>query len=119
MKNLLILIVAIALFLHFYPQPKLTSWYQEQKSALLETFSDATDTKVRLNPDKIYRDLEVKFEQFNQDEQGFIKEITSSRKQVKTFYQKYCDNKNVHSPKLHHTNQKVVCDAISPYQSLF
>ncbi|GLX78224.1 hypothetical protein tinsulaeT_15640 [Thalassotalea insulae] len=119
MKNLLILIVVIALFLHFYPQPEVTDWYEQQKSALLEAFSDATDTKVRLNPAKIYRDLEAKFEQFNEDEQGFIKEITSSREQIKDFFNKYCNSKKNHSPVLHHTNQKVVCDAISPYQSLF
>jgi hypothetical protein len=46
MKNLLILIVAIALFLHFYPQPEVTKFYNEQKEALLEGFSDFSDTRV-------------------------------------------------------------------------
>ncbi|WP_206483057.1 hypothetical protein [Thalassotalea sp. G2M2-11] len=119
MKNLLILIVAIALFLHFYPQPELTEWYEEQKTWVLSEFSDATDTKVRLNPSKIYRDLESKFAQFNENEQGYIKEITASRANVKEFFQKYCADKQVSSPVLHQSNQKVVCDAISPYQSLF
>ncbi|WP_286234319.1 hypothetical protein [Thalassotalea sediminis] len=118
MKNLLILIVAIALFLHFYPQPELEEWYLEQKDYLLSTFNDATDTKVRLNPNKVYRDLESKLERFNESEHEYVKQITSSRNSVKTFFAEYCTEKK-RSPKLHQENQKVVCNTIAKYQSLF
>jgi len=118
MKKLLILIVAIALFLHFYPQPELESWFNEQKDTALTTVSEATDTKVRLNPSKIFRDLETNFAQFSEAEQTFVKEITENRDSVKQFFNEYCD-KNKLSPKLHRSNQEVVCKAINQYRSLF
>jgi len=118
MKKLLILIVAAAIFLHFYPQPKLESWFNEQKSMVLAKFSSATDTKVRLKSDKIYLDLKPKFSQFNADEQTFLKELTSSRDSVVEFYEKYCNAQQA-TPKLHQKNQKLVCDKMNEYQSLF
>jgi hypothetical protein len=45
MKNLLILIVSAALFLHFYPQPEVTKFYDEQKNSLLDGFAEFSDTK--------------------------------------------------------------------------
>ncbi|MEW6990578.1 hypothetical protein AADZ91_07790 [Colwelliaceae bacterium 6441] len=118
MKNILILIVAIAIYLHFYPQPELERWYNEQKTLVLSSFSEATDTKVRLNPNKIYNDIKPKFEQFNQEEQKFVREITTSREDVKRFFKRYCQD-NQPTPKLHQKNQKQVCQTISNYQSLF
>lgn len=118
MKKLLILIVAAAIFLHFYPQPELEAWYGENKAMVLEKFSDATDTKVRLSSQKVYRDIESSFDQFNSEEIKFVQEITASREAVKTFFTTYCENTK-HTPKLHKKNQKLVCDKISPYQSLF
>ena len=47
MKNLLILIVAAALFLHFYPQPELEDWFSEKKVTAIAIFAKATDTQVR------------------------------------------------------------------------
>lgn len=118
MKNLLILIVAGAIFLHFYPQPKLEAWYGEQKSFILAKFSDATDTKVRLSPKKVYRDIEPSFDQFNGEEIKFVNEMTSSREAVKQFFDEYCESKK-QTPKLHKKNQTLVCKKITPYQSLF
>lgn len=118
MKNLLILIVAIAIFLHFYPQPELESWFEEQKTMVLSEFSNATDTKVRLNPDKIYKDLQPNIEQFNTDELAFVKNVTSSRESVKEFFKNYCKEKRP-TPKLHQKNQQLLCTKISNYQSLF
>lgn len=118
MKNLLILIVAVALFLHFYPQKELQDFYEQGKQKVLETFSEATDTRVRLDPKKISRDLEVHFNQFKESERHFINELTQSRKNVVEFYRNYCQSSK-RSAELHITNQKLVCDAITPYQSLF
>ena len=68
MKKLLILIVAGALYFHYYPNEKLNNWLFEQKQTVLGYFSDATDTKVRLKSDKIYQDLAKDFGQFNSQE---------------------------------------------------
>lgn len=118
MKKLLILIVAAAIFLHFYPQPKLESWFNEQKTMVLAKFSAATDTKVRLKSDKIYLDLKPKFAQFNDEEKAYLKELTSSRESVVEFYQTYCKGQQV-TPKFHQKNQQIVCDKMNEYQSLF
>ena len=118
MKNLLILIVAIAIYLHFYPQPELESWFNEQKTMVLSEFSNATDTKVRLNPNKIYKDLQPSFGQFNENEQTFVREITHSRESVIDFFTLYCKEKRP-TPKLHQKNQQLVCSKITAYQSLF
>ncbi len=118
MKNLLVLIVAFAVFLHFYPQPKLENWFNAQKATVLAAFADATDTKVRLNPEKIYNDLQPNWAQFNVNEQKFVKEITASRQSVINFFKKNCQTKR-QTPKLHQKNQQRVCQIISQYQSLF
>lgn len=117
MKNLLILIVAAAIFLHFYPQPKLEKWYQEQKETALNMFSDATDTKVRLKSDKILEDLQPKLNQFNEEEIEYLKEITESRRSVNNFNNDYCKTGEL-SARFHNKNQQLVCYTISKYQSL-
>ncbi len=117
MKNLLILIVAIALFLHFKPQPELTKKFEEYKEKVLSIFSEATDTKVRLRSDKIFKDLESKFESFSAAEIEHLKEITLTRKSVKQFYTDYCYADKGH-PTFHSTNLAKVCNTINNYQSI-
>jgi hypothetical protein len=117
MKKLLILIVAAALFLHFYPQPELENWFNEQKTVVMETFSEATDTQVRLKSDIIYNELENQFDHFTHEEQTFLKEMTVDRKSVKSFFVNYCEGKQ-RSPNFHRDNQEVVCRKISQYSGL-
>jgi hypothetical protein len=117
MKNLLILIVATALFLHFYPQPELEDWFTEKKTMIVDRFSEATDTSVRLKADKIYTDLKSELAGFSSEEHVFLKKITADRKSVKAFFIDYC-NANQQTPHLHHENQKKVCRTISHYSSL-
>jgi len=117
MKKLLILIVAVALFLHFFPQPKVESLFEEYKTMALNVFTEATDTKVRLKADKIYTDLISEFDSFNDDEQSFLKEITADRKSVNEFFSKYCE-KDRPTPKFHRENQTKICRTIAKYSSL-
>jgi hypothetical protein len=117
MKKLLILIVAGALYFHYYPNEKLNNWLFEQKQTVLGYFSDATDTKVRLKSDKIYQDLAKDFGQFNSQEKAFVAEMTSSREKVKTFNEQYCKTKK-QTPKLHRDNLVKVCYTISKYSNL-
>ena len=90
MKNILILIVAAAVFLHFYPQPEVTKFYNETKSSLIDDFAKFSDTGVRLKADKVFSDLKPEFNSFSSDEVGSLKEITSSRDNVNSFYKTYC-----------------------------
>ncbi|MBA6389899.1 hypothetical protein H4J38_03790 [Colwellia sp. BRX10-3] len=117
MKKLLILIVAGALYFHYYPNEKLNSWFFEQKEMALSYFSDATDTKVRLKSDKIYQDLSRDFGQFTSQEKAYVAEITSSREKVKIFNEQYCKSKK-QTPKLHRDNLTKVCYTISKYSNL-
>lgn len=117
MKNLLILIVAAALFLHFYPQPEVTKFYNDQKNVLLDGFAQFSDTNVRLKADKIFIDLEPKLEQFSAEEVKYLKEVTSSRANVKSFFDEYCTNQK-RSIVFHANNQVEVCKTISQYSSM-
>lgn len=117
MKNILILIVFAAVFLHFYPQPAVTSWYEQKKETVLEMFSDATDTKARLKADRVYKDLEPKFNQFRPSEVKYVKQITSSRRAIKDYYGENCSGKR--DTKLHANNQALVCQTISKYTNFF
>jgi hypothetical protein len=117
MKNLLILIVAIAVYLHFYPQPEVTKLYEDTKASLLDGFSDFSDTGVRLKADKIYTDLEPELKSFSSEEVTALKEITSSRKNVNSFYQDYCKAQKRNAV-FHAANKSKVCKAISRYENM-
>jgi len=116
MKNLLILIVAAALFLHFYPQSEVTKFYNEKKAMLLDGFAEYTDTSVSLKADKIYTDLESKLASFSSEEITQLKDLTSSKDNVKVFYGTYCQNTKRHAI-FHPENQKKVCATISHYSN--
>jgi len=117
MKNILILIVAAAVFLHFYPQPEVTKFYNETKETLLDGFSEFSDTSVRLKADKIYIDLKPELNSFSSDEVESLKEITSSRNNVNSFYQDFCKSKK-RSAIFHPTNLSKICKTIAQYENM-
>ena len=117
MKNILILIVTAAVFLHFYPQPEVTKFYNDTKATLVDSFTEFSDTNVRLKADKVLKDLQPELNNFSVEEVDALTEITSSRKRVNEFYQDYCkDTKR--STVFHPNNQAKVCKAISKYESI-
>jgi hypothetical protein len=120
MKNLLILIVAAAVYFHFYPNEEVTQYYNDSKAVLLDSFSEfneLTDTKVRLKADKIYLDLESELAAFSEQEVEHLKEISSSRDNVKAFYFTIC-NTDKRDFVFHLTNEQKVCATISRYSSM-
>ena len=117
MKNLLILILFAALFLYFYPQPEVTKFYKEQKNSLLDSFVEFSDIKVRLKADQVFIDLEPKLTRFSPDEVKYLKEITLSRANVKSFFKEYCRSKK-RSIIFRSYNQVEVCKTISQYESM-
>ena len=116
MKKLFILIVFIAVFLHFYPQETLTAWYQNQKNTAQETFGSLTGTKIRIKTQKIYQDIEPKINQFKPLEKKFLIKITSNREALLSFHHEFCENKK-NSAQLHAQNQLLVCNSIQKYRS--
>lgn len=117
MKNLLILIVFAAVYLHFYPQPEVTKFYNKTKDTLLDGFSEFSDTNVRLKADKILIDLKPELKSFSSEEVKELEMITSSRSNVNDFYQKHCKNKK-RSTIFHRTNQAKICKTISHYENM-
>ncbi|WP_246143431.1 hypothetical protein [Colwellia echini] len=106
-----------SVYLHFYPNEEVTKFYNEQKVALQSMFSDFGDTKVRLKADKIYTDLESKLGKFSDKEIQHLKEITSSRDNVKNFYFSICKTEK-RDIVFHINNERMVCAAISKYTNL-
>ena len=116
MKKLFILIVFIAVFLHFYPQQALTTWYDKNKNKLQQTFSQLTGTKIRIKPQKVYQDIEPKINQFKPLEKKFVIKITRSREAILAFHHDFCENKK-NSAHLHTKNQILVCNSIQKYRA--
>jgi hypothetical protein len=117
MKHLLTLILAAAVYFHFYPNEEVTKFYQTKIEYLKSFFSEVGDTKIHLKADKIYTDLESELESFSEKEVERLKVITSSRMVVKEFYQQICQTEK-RDIVFHITNQKKVCSTISRYTSL-
>ena len=117
MKNLLILIVAFAVFLHFCPQPQLEKWYQYKKEAALSALSNIFNTKARLNTDKILTDLKSKMPDLSQQEQVQLEKLLSSKESVKAFYTDICLTKK-RRPIFRPVVQSEICKTISKYTSL-
>lgn len=117
MKNILIIIVAAAVFLHFYPQPEVTKFYNQTKESMQDNFAEYSDTGVRLKADKILIDLKPELKHFSDDEVNSLKELTSSRANVKSFYQDFCHGKK-RSAAFHPNNQVKICGTISRYANM-
>ena len=119
MKNLLILIVAFAVFLHFYPQPKLENWYEQQKVNALAKFDELAGTKVQLNTKRIADDISKKFNTFRKSERDYTNDVISSPASVKQFYTKHCGQPIKRDKKLSQQNQAKLCQVISRYRKYF
>ncbi|TMM47976.1 hypothetical protein FCS21_01360 [Colwellia ponticola] len=108
----MILIVAVALYLHFYPNETLTNFYHKQKQFLVNEFGKFSDTKLRLKANKIYLDLENDLANFSEKEIKHLKEITASRDNVKAFHLTFCKTAQ-RDIDFHINNQKKVCATIN------
>jgi len=118
MKNLLILIVAIATYLHFYPNSEATKFYNEKMEFLLRSFSEFSDTKARMSAKKIYTDLQSDLASFSEEEIIHLKEITSSRRNLKEFNFDVCETKQ-RDVIFHINNEAKVCKTIANYPGKF
>jgi hypothetical protein len=117
MKHLLFLIVVASLYLHFYPNEKVTAFFNEQKQMLLGQFDELTNTKLQLKADIIYDDLRNDLGSFSDKEVERLKSISASRVNVKEFYLTICqtDKRDI---VFHINNEKKVCKTISRYSNM-
>lgn len=117
MKNLLFLLAAAAIYLHFYPNEEVTQFYNDKKLFLTSKFNEVGNTKIRLKASKVYEDLEGDLERFSDNEVDRLKSISSSRTNVKEFYLTICKTEK-RDVVFHINNEKKVCAVISKYQGL-
>ena len=117
MKNLLFLLAAAAIYLHFYPNEKVTNFYNEKKLFLVSKFNEVGSTKIHLKSSKIYDDLEGQLANFSDNEVARLRGISSSRNNVEEFYLTYCktDQRDI---VFRLANEKKVCAVINKYQHL-
>ncbi len=113
MKNLLILIVAIAVFLHFFPQPEVEKLYQEQVESLSSIFSGAGGVSLKL--EKVQQDVEAEFATFRKAEKKHAQNITSTRESIIEYYHKHCARNSKRDHTFHADNQKKVCAVFIKY----
>lgn len=113
MKKILILIVALALYLHFFPQPELNAWYEAKKEEFLTELSQSTKVTFRTNLDGIYNDLKKEFISFSEKELANLKTITSSVDTLNEFYQENCQGPQPKRLLFQPDNNDRVCRKIS------
>ena len=118
MKNLLILIAFAAVYLHFFPEPKIDAWFAEKKEEAITGFNSVTNTKVKLSTKRVYEDLQQQFEHFSDEEIDYIGELTSEQKKLTSFFFKHCEPYK-QNYKFQTKNQRKVCKGIGNYRQFF
>ncbi|MGJ8692844.1 MAG: hypothetical protein ACSHW0_10220 [Thalassotalea sp.] len=112
MKKILILIVGIALYLHFYPNTELNNWYEDKKAEFLDTMAKSTKVTFKSNLDGIYDELKNEFIGFSDTELKNLKTITGSVDSITKFYQKSCQGTE-RTNLFHPDNADKVCRKLS------
>ena len=117
LKNLLIIIVAIAVYLHFYPNQALTNWYEATKESATTQFADISDTKARVAPSKLINELRQDFKKFSKNEVAYVKELAQSRDSLRKFHKDYCQT-GKDNMRLRRDYQLIVCSKLEQYRIL-
>ena len=112
MKKILILIVAIALYLHFYPNPEINKWYEGKKAEFLDTMAKSTKVTFKSNLDELYNQLKKDSKGFSAIELENLRTITGSLDSLNDFYQNNC-SENSKSSLFHPDNISKVCKKLS------
>lgn len=112
MKKILILIVGIALYLHFYPHPEINKWYEAKKAEFLDTMAKSTKVTFKSNLDGVYEELKDEFIGFSPEELENLKVITGSLESITEFYRNSCAGTK-QSKLFHPDNTDKVCAKIS------
>ncbi|WNC72478.1 hypothetical protein RGQ13_00455 [Thalassotalea psychrophila] len=116
-KNLIIIIVAAAVYLHFYPNEELNEWYSATIEEAQESFSEIADTKAKVAPSKLISVLHQDFKKFSKGEVAYVKKIAETRDSLKAFHKEYCVEPK-DNPRLRRQYQLKVCATIDQYRIL-
>ncbi|WOH36561.1 hypothetical protein RI844_14440 [Thalassotalea fonticola] len=116
-KNLIIIIVAIAVYLHFYPNEEFNEWLSTTKEEAQESFAEIADTKAKVAPSKLISALQQDFKKFSKNEVAYVKKVAQTRDSLKTFHKEYCVEPK-DNPRLRRQYQLKVCATIDQYRIL-
>ena len=116
-KKILIIIVAAAVYLHYYPNEELTNWYNSSKEEAQTKFADISDTNARVAPSKLISVLQQDFKTFSKNEVTYVKSLAESRESLREFHKSYClTEKN--NDRLSRDHLLKVCSTLEQYRIL-
>ena len=116
MKKILILIVSIAIYLHFYPQPELIQYYEDKKAEFLKELSQSTKVTFKKDLSFMYQDITQGNIGFSGAELENLKSITSSLDNLTAFYKENCQASSVQKL-FHPDNIDKVCSKAQSFIS--
>ena len=116
-KKILIIIVAAAVYLHYYPNEELTNWYNSSKEAAQTKFADISDTKAKVAPSKLISVLQQDFKTFSKNEVAYVKSLAESRDSLREFHKTYCGT-NKNNNRLSKSHLQLVCSTLEQYRIL-
>ncbi len=111
-KNLLIIVVAAAVYLHFYPNEDVNKWVAEQKENADELFNETFDTKARVSPKKLLSAMQKDMQKFTKAEVAYLETLVESRSDLKEFNKTYCGTTK-RNPQMRDIQVDQVCEKIS------
>ena len=112
MKKILILIVGIALYLHFYPQPELIQLYEDKKSELLSRLENSTKVTFKVNLADTYKKWEKELNGLSKQELSNLKEVLTSFDSVMNFYDENCHG-NITAKLFYSDNHDKICNRLA------
>ncbi|QOL26191.1 hypothetical protein LP316_02490 [Thalassotalea sp. LPB0316] len=116
MKKILILIVVIALFLHFNPQPEVNEFLEKQKTSFLDTMAEFSGTGVRMKASTIISKMDKELSSFSSSELNKLKEITLTRDSARDYLNNHCQP-GQSDPEFHSHNHQKVCQQLRQFFS--
>ena len=90
MKKIFIIIIFTSVYLHFYPQPELTRWYEKTKLSALSKLHSLSKVKFKAHLDKSYQLWMEDFHSFSPQERENLKDIMSTYHDIDIYYQAHC-----------------------------
>lgn len=118
MKKLIVLVVGLGLFIHFYPDSPVSEWFYDQKEAITDKVDSISGTDIQFNFRNALNELTKNMPEFNANERAYVESITRTKEEVADFFQKYCEEESFNA-QLKAENLQVVCNYLDKQSALF
>ncbi|TKB46611.1 hypothetical protein [Thalassotalea mangrovi] len=117
MKKIIILIVAAAVYLHFYPSPQLNAWWESQKAWMDGHVNEFADTRARVSPSKLLTVMSPHLKKYSKSERSYVEELATSRENIRDYYNEFCSGGN-YNRRLNRELQQQLCSTIDQHRLL-